>query len=92
MIGYRISIGPCGPYENFFKPSRPFFDVTDVWDLESGVEEACADFRDNHDGWESWKEGDADIELFNPSTGEVVFECKVSLVFEPSYEIWGVVK
>lgn len=92
MIGYRISIGPCGPYEHTFKPGHPLFDLTDAWDLEIAAEEACADFRDNYDGWETWSRGDAELELFNPENGEVIFKCKVALCFEPSYEVWGVEK
>ena len=90
MIGYRINIGPCGPYEHTFKLSHPLFDLTDKWDLESLAKMACEDFRENHDGWECWKEGPVELELFNPSTAETIFRCRVNLEFEPSYEVWGI--
>lgn len=92
MIGYRISIGPYFKAENLFVPNINLFDALDSMDLEQAAMQAAEDFRDNHDGWESWKEGDVDMELFQPKSGEILFKCKVSLMFEPSYEVWGVVE
>lgn len=91
MIGYRIKVGPYSTYEYLFKPSFSLYDA-DRHDLELIVQEACADFRDNHDGWEAWREGDADVELFDPCDGSPIFKCKASLIYEPSYEIWGIVE
>lgn len=92
MIGYRIKIGPYFKAEHLFAPNISFFDQTDSLDLEQAAMQAAEDFQDNHDGWELWKEGDVDMEMFDPGSGETFFECKVSLVFEPTYEIWGVTK
>lgn len=90
MIGYRIRIGKFLNVEYLFAPNIGLFDLTDEWDLESLAEMACEDFRENHDGWECWKEGPVELELFNPSTEETLFRCRVNLEFEPSYEVWEI--
>lgn len=72
-----------------FVPDIRFFDVQDEWDLEQAAELAAQDYRDNHDGWEGWREGDVNLELFQNDVR--ILKCKVSLCWEPSYEVWGVV-
>lgn len=90
MIGYRIKIGEFLNVEHLFAPNIGLFDLTDEWGLKSLSMMACEDFRDNQDGWESWKEGSVELELFNPSTAETLFRCRVNLEFEPSYEVWEI--
>jgi len=80
--GYEYSFAPtCGVFNDF--------DLEEESDLEEITKQACEDFRDNRDGWEVWKEGDADVELYDEE-GKLLFSCGVGLQYEPTYEIWGV--
>ncbi|QYC52568.1 hypothetical protein [Salmonella phage SSBI34] len=83
MIKYIIQ-----GYEYSFAPDITIFDLTDEWDLEAIAQQAAANYRDYHDGWESWKEGDVDCELFDEDN-KLIYSCKISLCWEPSFEIWG---
>ena len=82
MIKYVIQQCECE-----FAPDMTIYDLTDEWDLESLAQQAAADYRDSHDGWESWREGDVSCDLYYRD--ELIYTCKIALCWEPSYEVWA---
>lgn len=81
MIKYVIQ---QGEYE--FAPDMTIFDLDDEWDLEMLAQKAAEDYRDYHDGWESWREGDVSCDLYDGD--KLIYSCKISLCWEPSYEVY----
>lgn len=83
MLTYAVA---KGSKHELIKSSWPFnFDLDDTEDLSWFVEVAAEDYRDNKDGWEEWRDGTRDIELFWNDQSLGIYE--VFLEYAPEYSV-----